>query len=125
MRIYRTDCDGVEVLRFSGSVGLGEARALVDRLGSSRTAADGCCVLDFSRVGHVDYRAFAVLEDLRRSNSGIILSGLNDYVLNIFALTSDPTTVPVFPTWRAALQYLAAERGKTREHAVAGEAGRA
>jgi len=109
MRVYRTDCDGVAVLRLSGEIDGRDAEMLVNHLGGG---IGGCCVLDFAGVSHVDYRAFWILERLTRKNPGVIFSGFSDYLLSILAYVSDWKMTPVFSTWRSALRYLMAERGK-------------
>lgn len=122
MRVYRTDWDGVDVVRLAGVVDGKDAEMLVERLGSSHRGSDWCCVLDFSRVRHVDYRAFSAFERLTRSSCGVIFSGFDDYLLSILALVSDREMTPVFSTWRKALRHLMTERGKIGV-AAAGKAG--
>ena len=118
MRVYRTDRDGIEVLRLSGTVDDGDAGMLASHLGS-RNSAGGCCILDFSGVDHVDYRVFRIFEDLSTMNPGVIFSGLDDYLLNIFAFASGKRMTPVFANWRKALGYLMAERGRMGVQAAA------
>lgn len=109
MRVYRTDRDGVQVLRLSGEVDRMDAEMLIRRLGRG---VEGCCILDFAGVPHVDYRALGVLERLTRQNPGVIFSGFSDYLLSILVFVSDMKMTPVFSTWRTALRYLMCERGK-------------
>lgn len=117
MRVYRTDRDGVQVLRLSGDIDRADAEMLVSRLGGG---IGGCCVLDFAGVPHVDYRAFGILERLTRQNPGVIFSGFSDYLLSILVFVSDMKVAPVFSTWRIALRYLLSERGKLGAGAAVG-----
>lgn len=123
MRVYRSDWDGVDVVRLAGVVDGRDAEMLVEHLGSARVGSDWCCVLDFSRVRHVDYRAFGAFERLTRQSQGVIFSGFNDYLLSILALVNGRDTIPVFSTWHKALRYLLAERGKIGVQAAAGRTG--
>jgi hypothetical protein len=117
MRVYRTDREGVQVLRLSGEIGRTDAEMLVSRLGGG---SGGCYVLDFAGVPHVDYRAFGILERLTRQNPGVIFSGFSDYLLSILVFVSDMKMTPVFSTWRTALHYLLIERGKLDAGAAVG-----
>lgn len=117
MRVYRTDREGVEVLRLSGEIGRSDAEMLARRIGGG---AGGCCILDFAGVPHVDYRALGVLERLTRQNPGVIFSGFSDYLLSILVFVSDMKMTPVFTTWRTALRYLLIERGKLGAGAAVG-----
>ncbi|MDD3642144.1 MAG: hypothetical protein PHQ19_01585 [Candidatus Krumholzibacteria bacterium] len=109
MRVYRTDREGVQVLRLSGEIDRTDAEMLVDRLGGG---VGGCWILDFAGVPHADYRALGILERLTRQNPGVIFSGFSDYLLSILVFVSDMKMAPVFSTWRTALRYLLVERGK-------------
>lgn len=118
MRVYRTDRDGIEVLRLSGTVDRDDAGMLASHL-RSRSLSWGCCILDFSGVDHVDYRAFRIFEDLSEQNHGVIFSGFNDYLLSIFAFACERKMTPVFSSWRKALGYLMTERGRMGVQAAA------
>ncbi len=124
MRIYRTDRDGIEILRLSGTIGDGDAEMLVRHIDSTRSGGSRCCVLDFTGVRHVDYRVFERLEKLVVESPGVIFSGLSDYLLNIFAFVSSEKMAPIFSDWRKAFRYLKVEKGKLGVHASgSGEAG--
>ena len=112
MRVYRTDRDGIEVLRISGIIDSSDAEMLVHQIGSATTASGGCCILDFAGVRHADYKVFQLLERLIDKSSGVIFSGFNDYLLSIFAFVSSTKMAPVFSDWRKAFRYLKVERGK-------------
>ncbi len=112
MRVYRTERDGIEVLRISGIIDSSDAETLVGHIGSASTASGGCCILDFAGVRHTDYRVFQSLERLIGRSPGVIFSGFNDYLLSIFAFVSSTKMAPVFSDWRKALRYLKVERGK-------------
>ena len=111
MKIYRTEKEGIEVLRIAGEIDQVDAEMLS---GHIRTAAwpRGCRILDFSGVSHADYRVFQVFERLIGRSPGVIFSGFNDYLLSIFAFVSSGKMAPVFSDWRKAFRYLRAERGK-------------
>ena len=83
----------------------------------------GCHVLDFSGVKHVDYRAFRLLEERTPADADILLSGLNDYVLDILAFTRGRQRFPVYNDWRKALQHIKLERGKILSSMAHGFAG--
>ncbi len=112
MKIYRSDKGGIGLWRLSGVVGRDDALALVTSLKESRDTNRGCFILDFEAVPHVDYRAFNVLEDGYPEGARVLLSGLSDYVLDIFAFVTKGHVLSVFPDWRKAFRYLAVERGK-------------
>ncbi len=116
MRVYRTDRDGIEVLRISGVIDSSDAEMLVNHIGSTPAASGGCCILDFAGVRHADYRLFQSLEKLIGRSPGVIFSGFNDYLLSIFAFVSRTKMTPVFSDWRKAFRYLKAERGKLAEY---------
>ncbi len=116
MRVYRTDRDGIEVLRISGIIESGDAEMLVSHLASPSNG--GCCILDFAGVRHVDYTVFQTLERLIGRSPGVIFSGFNDYLLSIFAFVSNTKMTPVFSDWRTAFRYLKAERGKLGVYAA-------
>jgi ABC-type transporter Mla MlaB component len=117
MRVYRTDREGVQVLRLSGEIDRADAEMLSSRLGGR---IGGCCILDFAGVRHVDYRAFGILERLTHQNHGVIFSGFSDYLLSILVFVSDMEMAPIFSTWRTALRWLQAERGKLGAGAAVG-----
>jgi hypothetical protein len=123
MKIYRSDKGGVELWKLSGTVGRDDAVMLLDSLKDSRESSRGCFILDFEKVNHVDYRAFNVLEDGYPAGARMIMSGLSDYVLDIFAFVTRGDVIPVYPNWRKALRYLVVERGKLGFSIPAGSAG--
>jgi len=112
MRVYRTDRDGIEILRISGIIESSDAEMLVSHIGSALIASGGCCILDFAGVRHADRRVFQSLEKLIGTSPGVIFSGFNDYLLSIFAFVSSTKMAPVFSDWRKAFRYLKVERGK-------------
>jgi hypothetical protein len=118
MRVYRTDRDGIEVLRISGVIDSSDAEMLVSHIGSAPAATGGCCILDFEGVMHADYRLFQSLDRLTGTSPGVIFSGFNDYLLSIFAFVSRTKMTPVFSDWRKAFRYLKAERGKLGAYAA-------
>ena len=118
MKVYRTDRDGIEVLRISGVIESSDAEMLVSHIGSVSPGAGGCCILDFAGVRHADYRIFQSLDRLTGRSSGVIFSGFNDYLLSIFAFVSRTKMAPVFSDWREAFRYLKAERGKLAVYAA-------
>jgi hypothetical protein len=63
-------------------------------------------------VRHADYKVFGIFERLTGKNPGVIFSGFNDYLLNIFAFVGSVEMTPVFSDWRKAFRFLKAERGK-------------
>ncbi len=116
MRIYRTDREGIEVLRLSGVIEGSDAEMLVSHLGSA--SEGGCCILDFKGVRHADYRVLEALEGLAGRSPGVIFSGFSDYLLSIFAFVSRTKMAPVFSDWRKAFRYLKVERGKLGVYAA-------
>ncbi len=118
MRVYRTERDGIEVLRISGIIDSSDADMLVSHIGSDSIASGGCCILDFEGVRHADYRVFQSLERLIGRSPGVIFSGFNDYLLSIFAFASSTKTAPVFSDWRKAFRYLKVERVKLGVYAA-------
>jgi len=118
MRVYRTDRDGIEVLRISGVIDSSDADMLVSHIGSSPQASGGCCILDFAGVMHADYRLFESLDGLADRSPGVIFSGFSDYLLSIFAFVSRTKMAPVFSDWRKAFRFLKAERGKLGDYAA-------
>ena len=122
MRVYRTDRDGIEVLRLSGIVDQSDAEMLISHIGAAPAASGSCCILDFSGVRHADYKVFQALDRLTGRSPGVIFSGFNDYLLSIFAFVSNTKMAPVFSDWRKAFRYLKVEKGKLGVYA-AGRAG--
>jgi len=118
MRVYRTDRDGIEVLRISGIIDSSDAEMLISHLGSASLSTGGCCILDFAGVRHADYKVFQALDRLIGRSPGVIFSGFNDYLLSIFAFVSSTRMTPVFSDWRTAFRYLKIERGKLGVYAA-------
>ena len=109
MKAYHTDKDGIGIWRLSGIVGIPDALTLLRSLDERE---NGCFIIDFERVDHVDYRAFELLGERRPLGAKLLFSGLNDYVLDIFAFVGAPLGVAVYPDVKKALNYLTVERGK-------------
>ena len=109
MKAYHTDRDGIGIWRLSGAVGIADALTLLRSLDKRE---NGCFIIAFERVDHVDYRAFELLEEQRPRGAKLLYSGLNDYVLDIFAFVRDSREVTVYPDVKRALSYLTVERGK-------------
>ena len=109
MKAYHTDRDGIGIWRLSGVVGIADALTLLRSLDEHE---NGCFIIDFEQVDHIDYRAFELLETRRPSGSKLLYSGLNDYVLDIYALVSDPRGIAIYPDVQRALSYLTVEWGK-------------
>ena len=120
MRAYLTDRDGVGIMRLHGVVGAEDAHRL---MGSIRVRGGGCFILDFEHVEHVDYKAFHLLAASPRGIQ-LLISGLSDYLIDIFAFAGRRRALPVYPNWRNAFRYLMAERGKLVAPAPTGAAGR-
>ncbi len=112
MRVYRTDRDGIEVLRISGTLDCSDAEMLISHIGGAASPGGGCCILDFAGVRHADYKVFGIFEKLTGKNPGVIFSGFNDYLLSIFAFVCSAEMTPVFSDWRKAFRFLKAEKGK-------------
>ena len=112
MKIYRSKKDGVTVWRLSGVVERADAAGLVRAMKGAEGRLRGCHVLDLTDVVHVDYHAFRVLEERIPPGTGIVLSGLNDYVLDIFAFAQRKRHLAVYDNWREALQHIRFDRGK-------------
>ncbi|HSG27546.1 MAG TPA: hypothetical protein VLA34_03625, partial [Candidatus Krumholzibacterium sp.] len=55
--------------------------------------------------------------------SGVVMSGLSDYVLDIFAFVRRDNVIPIFSDWRKALHFLMTERGKVGAPAALAMAG--
>lgn len=123
MRIYRSERDGVAVWRLSGAVERAGAVRIVRMMKGRGKRLRGCHVLDFTGVVHVDYRAFRALEDCIPADAEVLLSGLNDYVLDIFAFACRKRHLTVYADWKVALQHIRLDRGKMislPEHRIAG-----
>ncbi|HUV35684.1 MAG TPA: hypothetical protein VMX58_01960 [Patescibacteria group bacterium] len=112
MKIYRSKKDGVTVWRLIGVVQKADAAGLVRAMKGTAKRLRGCHVLDFTDVVHVDYHAFRTLEDRIPADAGIVLSGLSDYVLDIFAFAQQKRHLVIYSDWREALQYIRFDRGK-------------
>ncbi len=123
MKIYRSDKGGIGLWKLSGTVGRDDAVMLLGSLNDSRESNRGCFILDFEKVNHVDYRAFTILEDGYPDGERVIMSGFNDYVLDIFAFVTRGDVIPVYPDWRKALRHLVVERGKLGLPIPSGSAG--
>jgi hypothetical protein len=118
VRVYRTDRDGIEVLRISGIIESSDAEMLICHIGSASPSGGGYCIIDFAGVQHADYKVFQMLERLIGKSPGVIFSGFNDYLLSIFAFVSNTKMTPVFSDWRTAFRYLKIERGKLGVYAA-------
>ncbi len=123
MKIYRTDKGGIGIWKLSGVVGRDDAELLVNSLYDSKGSNRSCVILDFENVKHVDYRAFNVLEDGYPEGGKVLLSGLSDYVLGIFAFVTKRNVIAVYPDWKKAFRYLTVERGKLGSPVAAGSPG--
>jgi hypothetical protein len=109
MKAYHTDKDGIGIWRLSGVVGIADALTLLRSLDARE---NGCFIIDFEQVDHIDYRAFELLEERRPRGSKLLFSGLSDYVLDIYAFVRDSRGIAVYPDVQGALSYLTVERGK-------------
>jgi len=123
MKIYRSDKGGIGLWKLSGIVGREDAVMLLNSLKGSKDSSRGCFILDFENVKHVDYRAFNILEDGYPEGSRVLLSGLSDYILGIFAFVTKGNIIPVYPDWRKAFRHFVVERGKLGTTLPAGSAG--
>ncbi len=112
MRIYRTEYEGVSVLRLSGKVRCEDAAMLLSFIGDrNRLRRDGY-ILDFQGVEHVNYHVFELFEEWFSVHSDVLVSGLSDYILDIFAFVQRKDVIPVFSDWRKAFRFLKAENRK-------------
>lgn len=109
MKAYHTDKDGIGIWRLSGVVGTADALTLLRSLDNRE---NGCFIIDFEQVDHIDYRAFELLEARRPRGAKFLFSGLSDYVLDIYAFVKDFRGVSIYPDIQRALSYLTVERGK-------------
>jgi hypothetical protein len=123
MKIYRSDMYGIDVWRLSGVIEMDDTRKLARTIVESDLLGQGCMIIDFENVDHIDYRALQLLESWLPNNADILLSGLNDYLLDIFAFIKKRNVPPIYPDWRKALHYLMTERGKVRAATAAVAAG--
>lgn len=123
MRVHRTDMEGIGILRISGVVVREDALTLLRFLGIAPGGRSGCFILDFRGVEHVDYHVFESLDNWFSGDPNVVLSGLSDYLLNIYAFISKSNAVTIFSDWRKALHYLMVERGKLGAPVAAGLAG--
>jgi hypothetical protein len=123
MKIYRTDKFGIDVWKLSGVIKRDDTRRLARTLAESDLSGGGCMIIDFENVDHIDYRALQLLESWLPGGSEIVLSGLNDYLLDILAFIKKRNVPPIYPDWRKALHHLMTERGKVRSTAAAAAAG--
>jgi hypothetical protein len=122
MKIYRTDKGGIGLWKLSGVVDRNDAFLLLHSLRESEESGRGCFIIDFENVKHVDYRAFNVLEDGFPEGARVLLSGLSDYILDIFAFVTKRNVISVYPDWKKALRYLVVQRGKLGSALAAGSA---
>ncbi len=123
MRVHRTDMEGIGILRISGIVGRDDALKLLRFLGIAPGSRCGCFILDFTGVEHVDYHVFELFESWFSGDPNIVLSGMSDYLLDIYAFIKKKEAVTIFSDWRKAFQYLTVEMGKLGVPAAAGAAG--
>ncbi len=112
MRIYRTEQHGVSIFRLSGVVEQTDALMLLQFLGHTPGFSCGYYILDFQGVEHVDYHVFEIFEDWFTESPNVVLSGLNDYLLDIFAFVHGKNMIPIFSDWRKAFGYMMAEYGE-------------
>jgi hypothetical protein len=109
MKAYHTDKDGIGIWRLSGVVELGDALTLIRSLSGRQ---NGCFIIDFEGVDHIDYRAFEALEEGCPRGAKLLYSGLNDYVLDIYAFVRHSEDISLYPDIQRALSYLTVVRGK-------------
>jgi hypothetical protein len=109
MKAYHTDKEGIGIWRLSGVVSPADALTLLRSLGGWE---NGCFIIDFEKVEHINYAAFEILENGAPKGAKVLFSGLSDYVLDIFAFVRRSDAIPVYPDLQRALSYLIVERGK-------------
>ncbi len=114
MKLYRTEKHGVSLWKLSGVVGREDLFFFTQYLKDTCSNGKGCLIIDFENVMHVDYKTFRIIEDFSPASACILLSGLSDYLLDIYAFASPGRTNPVYSNWREALSYLIIEKGKLR-----------
>ena len=112
MKVYISNRNGIAVIRLSGVVGKEEVVSLVESISDSTGKISGCLIVDFEEVTHINFRAFQYLEKVLPSDSKVIFSGMNDYLLDIFSFVSGNREIPIYPDWRKALGFLTAVRGR-------------
>lgn len=112
MRMYRSEKDGVTVWRLAGVMARTDALSLVRAMKGAGKRLRGCHVIDLADVMHVDYHAFRVLEERIPAGAGVVLSGMSDYVLDIFAFAGGKRHIDVYSGWREALRHIRHDRGK-------------
>jgi hypothetical protein len=112
MKVYRTRKKGIAVWRISGTVAGGDAGRLMRSIDDLMMDNRRCLILDFENVVHVDYRIFTEIEDLFPNGATVLLSGLSDYVLDIFAFVTRKREITVYPDWKKAFHCLMAHRGR-------------
>ena len=108
MKAYHTDKEVIGIWRLSGVVSPADALTLLRSLGGD----NGCFIIDFEKVDHINYTAFEILENGAPKGAKVLYSGLSDYVLDIFAFVRRSDTIPVYPDLQKAMNYLVVERGK-------------
>ncbi|MBN2072070.1 MAG: hypothetical protein JW814_11505 [Candidatus Krumholzibacteriota bacterium] len=108
MRVYRTECEGVSILRLSGEVRSEEARMLLDFIEETTSSRQEGYILDFQGVEHVNYHVFELFEEWFSVHPDVLISGLSDYILDILAFVRKGDTIPVFSDWRTAFRCLKA-----------------
>jgi hypothetical protein len=109
MKAYHTDKEGIGIWRLSGVVSPDDAVTLLKSLGRRE---NGCFIIDFERVEHINYVAFEILESGAPKDAMVLYSGLSDYILDIFAFVRRTDAISVYPDLQRALNYLVSERGK-------------
>lgn len=114
-KVYISNRNGIAIVRLSGVVGKDEIVSLIESISDSSGGISGCLVVDFEKVTHIDFKAFQYLEEVLPSGSRVSLSGLSDYLLDIFSFVSNKRQIPIYPDWKKALNFLAANRGKMAE----------
>ncbi|MBN1163622.1 MAG: STAS domain-containing protein [Candidatus Krumholzibacteriota bacterium] len=120
MRVYRTTREGVGILRISGRMDGHDARMLLRSLKETTDSCRGCYILDFQGVESVDYKVFEILDQWFQDGTKVMLSGMNDYLMNVFSFLRKKNMYSVFPNWRKALGHLIAHRGKMGYSTAAG-----
>jgi hypothetical protein len=123
MKVYRTDKGGIGIWKLAGVVDRDDARVLLRTLRETDDSARGCFIIDFENVQHVDYRVFGLLEEGCPEGACVLLSGLSDYLLDIFAFVTRKHVLAVYPDWKKALRHFIVERGKLAHSLAAGAAG--
>ena len=112
MRIDRTEYEGVALLRLSGEVKCRDAAMLLSFIGDRNCLSRDGCILDFQGVEHVNFHVFELFEEWFSVHSDVLVCGLSDYILDIFAFVQRKDVIPVFSDWRKAFRYLKAENRK-------------